>query len=93
MNLNNIPTLIHWLTYVAYVRYGFQGTMLAIYGFEREPLHCSTGYCHFKYPTKWLEEMDMEGHYWICVVALCAIFFVLRAVGYFVLRFKVRSER
>ena len=49
--------MIHWLTYVAYVRYGFEGAVLAIYGFDRETLHCSLAYCHFKYPVKWLEEM------------------------------------
>ncbi len=94
VNLNNIPTVIHWLTYIAYVRYGFQGAMLAIYGFDRAPLHCSTGYCHYKYPIKWLEQMDMDGGaFWICVVALCVSFLFLRLVGYFVLRFKVWSER
>lgn len=85
---------MQWMSYVAYVRYGFEGTMLAIYGYDREKLDCSQPYCHFKYPKKFLEEMALEkGVFWIDVVSLIIFFVLLRVSGYFVLRFKLRSER
>jgi hypothetical protein len=28
LSLNNIPVYMQWLSYVAYVRYGFEGTMM-----------------------------------------------------------------
>lgn len=94
VSLDNIPQFMQWLTYVAYVRYGFEGTMLAIYGFDRQPLHCSVPYCHFKYPQKFLEELALDkGIFWIDVVSLLAFFVVLRLVGYFVLRYKLKWER
>ena len=94
VSLNNIPVYMQWLSYIAYVRYGFEGVMLAIYGFDREPLHCSIPYCHFKYPIKFLEELDFDnGLFWIDVVSLIVFFVGLRVIGYFVLRYKVRSER
>ena len=34
VSLGNIPVDMQWLTYLAYVRYGFEGVMLTIYGFE-----------------------------------------------------------
>ena len=85
---------MQWLSYVAYVRYGFEGVMWAIYGFDRTPLHCSIPYCHFKYPIKFLEELDLDkGVFWIDVVSLLTFFVGLRIIGYFVLRYKIRSER
>ena len=94
VSLGNIPVYMQWLTYLAYVRYGFEGVMLTIYGFDRPTLNCSIPYCHFKYPIKFLEELDLEnGVFWIDVVSLLVFFVGLRIIGYFVLRYKVRSER
>lgn len=94
VSLNNIPIFLQWLAYVAYVRYGFEGTILAIYGFQRETLKCSIPYCHFKYPKKFLEELAMdEGVFWIDVVSLLAFFVLLRVLGYFVLKFRIQLEK
>jgi len=70
------------------------GTILAIYGSGREPLHCSEAYCHFKYPVKFLEELAMEGSvFWVDVLALVTMFVTLRILGYFVLKFKLIHDR
>lgn len=94
VSLENIPVYMQWMSYLAYVRYGFEGVMLTIYGFDRETLKCSVPYCHFKHPAKFLEELDLShGVFWIDVVSLITFFIGLRVIGYFVLRYKVRSER
>lgn len=68
--------------------------MLSIYGMDREKLKCSTMYCHFRNPKKFLEDMSMDqSQYWLDAVALIAIFVVLRVIAYFVLRWKVHSIR
>ena len=71
-----------------------EGSLLALYDFDRPKLHCSEPYCHFKVPKKILQEFDMnEVGYIVDVVALCVIFIILRIAGYFVLRLKLKAER
>jgi len=94
VNFNTIPGYLQWVPYVSYIRYGFEGAMISIYGYGREKLSCSEMYCHFRSPTKFLEEMDMAtAEYWIDAVALAGFFLLLRCVAYFVLRLKLRSKK
>ncbi|XP_050739386.1 ATP-binding cassette sub-family G member 4-like isoform X8 [Eriocheir sinensis] len=94
VNFSTIPIYLRWVTYISYVRYGFEGTLLSIYGFDRKPLHCSEPYCHYKSPRKFLEEMDIIGaEFWIDFVVLFSFFIALRTLGYFVLRWKLKAER
>ncbi|CAH0750031.1 unnamed protein product [Diatraea saccharalis] len=91
VNFNAIPGYLRWLTYLSYVRYGFEGAMLSVYGFDREKLKCSEVYCHFRKPTVFLEEMTMDkANFWIDIGALLAFFIFIRVISYLVLRFKLK---
>ncbi|KAG8034189.1 hypothetical protein G9C98_001273 [Cotesia typhae] len=89
-----MPNYLSWLSYVSYIRYGFEGAMITVFGYNRPRLKCSIEYCHFRSPTKFLEEMAMlDAVYWIDVVALIGFLLLLRISTYFVLRLKLRSLR
>lgn len=94
VSFDAIPIYLRWITYLSYIRYGFEGTALATYGFDRPKLTCSISYCHFKSPTTTLEELDMvKSSYGLDVGALVAIFFVLRIAAFLFLRWKLKSNR
>lgn len=114
VNFDTIPGYLQWVTYVSYVRYGFEGmvhserfpsipnlksilfagAMVAIYGMDREKLQCNQIYCHYRSPKKFLEEMSMDNAlFWVDAVALVGIFFALRIIAYFVLRWKLHMIR
>lgn len=81
---------------MSYVKYSFEGTMISIYGLDRPKLECKIMYCHFKYPTQFLNQMAMKDDmltYTIDVVVLCGLFVVLRIFAYFVLRIKLMQIR
>lgn len=94
VNFDVIPKYLQWLTYVSYVRYGFEGAMVSVYGMERAKLQCTEIYCHYRSPQKFLEEMSMDkAEYWIDATALFGFFIGLRVIAYFVLRWKLHSIR
>lgn len=94
VNFDTIPSYLQWMSYISYVRYGFEGAMVSVYGMDREKMECNEMYCHFRSPKKFLEELSMDkAEYWIDATALIGIFFALRIIAYFVLRWKIHSIR
>lgn len=94
ISFNSIPSYMKWMSYVSFFRYGFEGSMLAIYDYNRAPLDCFESYCHFRFPQKFLEKFDMaHSSYFLCVIGMLVYFVVMRVAGYFLLRFKVKSVR
>ncbi|CAH2076015.1 unnamed protein product, partial [Iphiclides podalirius] len=94
VSFNAIPVYLRWITYLSYIRYGFEGTALATYSFNRTKLQCHQIYCHFKDPNTTLEELDMlDADITLDIAALCLIFFVLRISAFLFLRWKLRAAR
>ncbi|XP_054084085.1 ATP-binding cassette sub-family G member 1 [Zeugodacus cucurbitae] len=94
VSFDAIPIYLRWITYLSYIRYGFEGTALATYGYGREKLKCFQTYCHFKSPLTTLEELDMvDANFTLDIVALIVIFVVLRVSAYLFLRWKLKTTR
>ncbi|KAL5281069.1 hypothetical protein ACFFRR_004842 [Megaselia abdita] len=94
VSFDAIPVYLRWITYLSYIRYGFEGTALATYGYGREKLKCFQTYCHFKSPITTLEELDMvNADFTLDIVALIVIFVVLRISAYLFLRWKLKTTR
>ncbi|KAG8231350.1 hypothetical protein J437_LFUL012260 [Ladona fulva] len=91
--IRDMPEYLRWGSYISYLRYGLDGYVVAIYN-NRATLDCDKRYCHYRYPQKFLREVDMEGGDFLTdVLALTAILIILRIAAYALLRWKIFSER
>ena len=98
IKLDNIPNGLQWISYVAFIRYGYEGTIVAIYGNNRESLDCSMDDVdkQAQYPCdpkNILEKMSLEEETSFDIAVLSGFFVALRLVGLFILWCKVKSER
>lgn len=94
VSFDAIPKYLRWITYLSYIRYGFEATSLSTYSFDREKLKCHQTYCHFKSPTTTLEELDMlDANFTLDIVALVGIFIILRIAAFLFLRWKLKTTR
>ncbi|XP_057705064.1 ATP-binding cassette sub-family G member 4-like isoform X2 [Corythoichthys intestinalis] len=94
ISFQSIPFYLRWTSYTSYVRYGFEGVLLSIYGLDRKNLECKEKVCNFEEPKNILQMLDVaEGKIYIDFIILGVFFTILRVATYLVLRYRVRATR
>ncbi|XP_046414956.1 ATP-binding cassette subfamily G member 4-like [Neodiprion fabricii] len=93
VHINDAHPYMQWLFHISFLKYGFEGVMVAIYGYDRPKLDCSIVYCHYKYPRQLLKEVDMtEAEYWSSISILIGLYFALEVIAYIALRIRLKHR-
>lgn len=91
---NEMPAFLQPLSHISFFRFGFEGAINAIYGFDRDDLKCVAIYCHFRNAKQFLNYMDMTGNnYWLDIAGLAGWIVFLQVTLYVVLRVKLNKAQ
>ena len=94
VNLSAIPVYMRWISYLSFMRYSFEGSLIAVYSFNRPQLKCGQPYCHFRFPIKILQQFEVEQSRFMCsIMSLLVCFLLIRLVAYLALKWKLRRIR
>lgn len=91
-----LPIYRRLVMYLSYIRYGLEGLITALYGYNRGKLYCPPTelFCEFKMPKQILLTMQMEHVVmWMDIVALILILVFLKVLTYYLLRQRLRPNR
>uniref|UniRef100_A0A8D9F7C6 ATP-binding cassette sub-family G member 1 n=1 Tax=Cacopsylla melanoneura TaxID=428564 RepID=A0A8D9F7C6_9HEMI len=88
------PACFKFLYQLSFLKHALEGILLSVYGYGRENLECYEIYCHWKYPEKFLDDLDMKhGDYWYDLAFLIVSYVMVKLVAYFVLYFQINRNK
>ncbi|CAH8471820.1 unnamed protein product [Heterobilharzia americana] len=99
LSLYSIPKYLQWLSYISFTRYSFSGALKIIYGNNRTDLDCLRKRANrISYPCLGKPAMVFQAlnipEYDVSIdfCVLCIFFILLRILGYYILRWRVRGQ-
>lgn len=90
----DLNAFFYTCTYLSYLRFGVEGMLGAVYGYNRKPLDCSKHICFYKYAQTFLEDMYLNAsQYWTDVMVLCVFLISFKLLGYYGLKWRMKCDR
>ncbi|XP_073827153.1 ATP-binding cassette sub-family G member 1 [Musca autumnalis] len=88
------PQALRWLFKTSFLKYSFEGSVLSLFGYDRQRLECNEMYCHYARPQVLLKDVDMlEANYEGAIIFLVSVFLGLRIIAFYIMSFRLRLFR
>jgi len=88
------PFYLRWMFDISFLKYSLDGSMLAIFGYDRPRLECNEMYCHLSRPKYILKDLDMErANYQLAFFFLLGLLIMLRILAFYIMSFRLRLFR
>jgi ATP-binding cassette, subfamily G (WHITE), member 1 len=90
IHMKDSEEIFHVFFNLSFIKYAFDGSMQAIFGFEREKMNCSKEYCHFQNPQKFLEFLDVRENFYAILAKLFVFTLVFRFIALAVMNIRLK---
>ncbi|KAK6641864.1 hypothetical protein RUM44_013582 [Polyplax serrata] len=93
LKLEDRAIVIQFMSWLSYFRSSFYSIVTLLYGYDREALECPELYCHFRSPTKILDELGMKNiNIYSNLIYMLGIMIVMHLLTFFVLYIKLNKR-
>lgn len=94
VHVKDAAPCMRWLFHTSFLRYGLEGVAHAVLGYDRAKMHCSSDYCHFVQPQRFLDQVGMdESRLTIDALVLVSLYLGIRLTTYAALLARVSGKR
>lgn len=72
----------HWIFQLSFIKHALEGSLLAVFGFDRSKMSCDATYCPYRWPSKFLESLEVTDSLQNVIIKLALFAFVFRFVAF-----------
>lgn len=90
VHVKDTAPIWHWIFEMSFIKHGFDGSMLAIFGWNRSKMQCEQMYCHFSWPYKFMEELGITVNFSDVIIKLIFFAFFFRFVAFLIMWWRLR---
>lgn len=93
VHMRDAHPAMRWLFHISFLHYGLEALVHVVFGFGRPKLHCSEIYCHFVYPQRFLDQLDMNNERLVVdFIVLLSLYLAIKLITYMALVVRVSSH-
>lgn len=83
----------HWLFECSFIKQAFDGSVQAIFGNNRTKMICSTNFCIYSLPSKFIKSLGIEEHFLgFYLLKLFSFILIFRVIAFILMSIKIKSR-
>lgn len=90
IHMKDTDPLWHSLFEISFIKHALEGSMLAIFGFNRDKMSCGVAYCHYRWPYRFMEAVGITDSYSNVILKLVAFAFIFRIIAFIIMWYRLR---
>lgn len=93
VQVKDVDPIWNWCFQGSFIKHAFEGSMLSIFGFDREKMSCDADYCMYRWPQKFLDSVGITDSFPNVTIKLIAFVFVFRVVAFIIMWCRLRHQK
>lgn len=82
--------LWHWLFETSFIKHAFDGSIQAVFGWDRPKLTCEAEYCPYRWPHKFVNDMGITENFSNVILKLITLALIFRFIAFVIMFYRLR---